>query len=112
MNNRDLVEKGLVPKCLNLKQAAKVADEITPKDIIDILEKDDRVKYKLVAGEYQVDTLSLLDYLDGFHKYYVEEQEHDRLNYLMDLKQGKENPRIPYSDLKEQSRRNQEKNNE
>lgn len=95
MNNRDLVEKGLVPKYLTLKQAAKVADEITPEDIIEMLEHEEGVKYKFDAGEYQVDTLSLLDYLDGFHKCYVDDLEQERLDYLMDLKQGKANPRIP-----------------
>lgn len=114
MNNRVLLSKGLVPETLNLIQAAKVADEITPDDMINILENDDRVKYKkLDTGEYEIDTLSLLDYLDGFHEYYVESQEQERLDYLMDLKQGNPNPRIPFFSFKEENaRHNQERNNE
>ena len=112
MNNRDLIKKGLAPKYLNLRQAAKVADGIKPEHVLQILEQDDRVKYKLVAGEYQVDTLSLLNYLDGFHRYFVAEKERERINNLLDLNRRKQPPVSHTSDLKEQTRCHQENNNE
>lgn len=113
MKNNDLIEKGLVPNTLNLKQAAKAADGISTDLMIQILEEENSIKRKkLDSGEYEIDTLSLLDCLDRIHEKLVNLNEQDRIDYLMDLKQGNPNPRIPFRGFKEKHKRqNQEKTN-
>lgn len=113
MKNADLIEKGLAPKTLNLKQAAKAADGISTDLMIQMLEEENSIKRKkLDSGDYEIDTLSLLDCLDRNHEKLVNHYEQERIDYLMDLKQGSPNPRIPFLEFKEKCKcQNQEKTN-
>ena len=95
MTNLELVNNGLVPQYINEIQAAKVADDIQPRELIDMLKHDDRIEYKEInPNNYEINTLSLLNYLDDFHEHCVALREQQFRHYLMVMKQLDKDPRL------------------
>ena len=79
------IAKGSIPEYITIDQAvivAEVEDEEWVYNMIDVK----NIRYsETIEGDYLVETLSLLDYLEKFDKAWMAEKMRNRLDYLAGL---------------------------
>ena len=79
------IAQGAIPEYITIEQAAIVA-EVDDEDWVFDMINAENIRYtKTVEGNYLVETLSLLDYIEKFDKAWIAKKMRNRLDYLAGL---------------------------
>ena len=80
-----LIQNGSLPEYISFEQAANVADCLSDKGLLELINVRTIESKELDNGDRVINTVSLLEYMEQLDNDYIKDCQDDRLKYLKDL---------------------------